>query len=652
VRRIAIVALALLLCVLRADAAFHLIRIVEVFPGTAAAPDAQYIVLQAFAAGQTQLQTHTVTVYDRFGAVRHTSLFGNPLANGAEQMRILIATPAAESLFNITADLSMTPMIAAMGGKICFEDLDCMTWGNYAGPAPVGTPFASPAGLRIGKAVQRNLGGNGTLEESDDHDDSAQDFLEGLPVPRNNANQNGTLPPSVCGNNLLESLEECDDGNTLGGDGCSALCLRGVIFEDGFETVDLSRWAASSATDFGDLFASPESALASSATGVEGFVDDVNSLFVQDDSPLDESRYRARFHLDPNGFDPGEGSGRFRVRVLLALDQMPSTRRLIAIVLRRLNGQYSLRARVSRDDGTRANTAFFNITDAPHAVEFDWRRASGPSADGEFRLWIDDTLMQTLTGIDNDAGGIDAVRMGALSVKPGAQGTIYWDELRSAREPALAPEPGQLVINEVDYDQPGADTGEFVEIYNRSGVAVSLDGLRLILITGGSSDTYLSFPLSGVVPPNGYAVVASPSLAGIDPAARIMRFAAMQDNIQNGSPDGLALFDLGRCRVLDALSYEGSITSAFVPLPCLNPIDLVEGTATPVIDSDTAAASLGRSPNGSDTDDAATDWVLETTPTPGGANLGGGEVPTAGVGHRAPDRSPIARRVRRGLDRR
>jgi cysteine-rich repeat protein len=642
VRRIAIIALALVLCVLQGEASFHLIRIVEVFPGTAASPDAQYIVLQAFEAGQNQLQTHTVTIYDRLGAVRHTSLFGDPLANSANQMRILIATPAAESLFNITADLAMTPMIPATGGKICFEDWDCMTWGNYAGPAPVGTPFASPAGVRLGKAVKRDLGPNGQLEAGDDHDDSAQDFFEGSPAPRNNANQNGTLPLSVCGNNILESLEECDDGNVVNGDGCSALCLRGVIFEDGFETADLSRWAASSATDFGDLLASPESALASSTRGVQGFVDDVNSLFVQDDSPLDESRYRARFYFDPNGFDPGEGNSRFRVRVLLALDQTPGTRRLIAIVLRRLGGQYSLRARVSRDDGTRANTSFFNISDAPHAVELDWRRASGPSSNGEFRLWIDGTLMQTLTGLDNDAGGIDAVRLGALSVKPGAQGTIYWDELRSAREAALAPEPGQLVINEVDYDQPGADTGEFVEIYNRSGVAVSLDGLRLVFITGGSSDTYLSFPLSGVVPPSGYAVVAGPGLAGIDPGARVMRFAAMQDNIQNGSPDGLALFDLSRCRVLDALSYEGSITSAFVPPPCLNPIDLVEGTATPVIDSNTSAASLSRSPNGSDTDDAATDWVLAVTPTPGAANAGEGAAPTMGMARGASHGSAIA----------
>ncbi len=33
-------------------------------------------------------------------------------------------------------------------------------------------------------------------------------------------------PANACGNNTLEGSEACDDGNTVGGDGCSATCLR------------------------------------------------------------------------------------------------------------------------------------------------------------------------------------------------------------------------------------------------------------------------------------------------------------------------------------------------------------------------------------------------------------------------------------------
>ena len=34
----------------------------------------------------------------------------------------------------------------------------------------------------------------------------------------------GSVPQSVCGNGLLETGEECDDGNQVSGDGCDALC--------------------------------------------------------------------------------------------------------------------------------------------------------------------------------------------------------------------------------------------------------------------------------------------------------------------------------------------------------------------------------------------------------------------------------------------
>jgi hypothetical protein len=70
--------------------------------------------------------------------------------------------------------------------------------------------------------------------------------------------------------------------------------------------------------------------------------------------------------------------------------------------------------RVRRDDGSRADTGFFGITNAPHFVELDWVRSAGPGADnGVFRLRIDDVLVSTLGGIDNDndpvefAGGDD-----------------------------------------------------------------------------------------------------------------------------------------------------------------------------------------------------------------------------------------------------
>jgi hypothetical protein len=98
-------------------------------------------------------------------------------------------------------------------------------------------------------------------------------------------------------------------------------------------------------------------------------------------------------------------------------------------------------------------------------------------------------------------------------------------------------------------------------------------------------------------------------------------FGAAVDNIQNGDPDGVALIDNTTHTLIDALSYGGAITSV-TPAGFSSSVSLVEGTALPAttIDSTTAPAALCRSPNGQDTDDAATDWKLCTTLSVGSAN--------------------------------
>src|SRR3954463_13990494 len=84
-----------------ASASFHLTRIVEVFPGTTAAPNAQYIILQMFAAGQNNVQGQTISVYNATDSLVAVFTFlGNP-ANGANQSRILIATTQAQTLFGV-----------------------------------------------------------------------------------------------------------------------------------------------------------------------------------------------------------------------------------------------------------------------------------------------------------------------------------------------------------------------------------------------------------------------------------------------------------------------------------------------------------------------------------------------------------------------
>lgn len=164
------------------------------------------------------------------------------------------------------------------------------------------------------------------------------------------------------------------------------------------------------------------------------------------------------------------------------------------------------------------------------------------------------------------------------------------------------PPPGaaRLVINEVDYDQVGADAGGFVEIANTGTAAAALDGIALVLVNGGDNAEYGRKLLSGSLAAGARLVV------DVDP--------------QNGAPDGLALIDTAGDVLLDALSYEGAISAATIGTKVF---DLVEGTLLPVdvADSNTVDGTLARIPDGADTNNAAADWVFTTTPTPGAANV-------------------------------
>jgi hypothetical protein len=188
--------------------------------------------------------------------------------------------------------------------------------------------------------------------------------------------------------------------------------------------------------------------------------------------------------------------------------------------------------------------------------------------------------------------------VGSLGVRTDPSGAVTFT-CRAQVDPEA--EPG-LIVNEIDYDQVGPDTGGFVELFNAGRGTADLGGLALVLVDGETAAEYDTIPLSGAV------------LAGA--------FRVVPVDADNGSPDGVALFDTVDEVVLDALSYEGAIERALIGSSAYS---LVEGAALPaaVADSDAVIGSLSRLPSGSDTDDAATDWAFTRRPTPGDMNLAG-----------------------------
>jgi len=154
-----------------------------------------------------------------------------------------------------------------------------------------------------------------------------------------------------------------------------------------------------------------------------------------------------------------------------------------------------------------------------------------------------------------------------------------------------------IYVNEVCYDTYSADSGCFIELYGPSGT--SLDGFSLVGVNGTGGVEYETIDLSGgSIPGDGFFVVGDyatvPNVDLVDPGA----------NLQNG-PDNLELRfnDI----TIDALGY-GELDSW-----------VFTGEWLPAVDVD-FGHSLGRYPDGDDTDNNEVDFNDYETLTPGEPN--------------------------------
>ena len=110
---------------------FHLMKVKEVYAGSEAAPNAQYVMIQMYAAGQNQVQNKQIVVYGRDGAVVQTFTFPGPVAGFADQSTILIATPEAQTFFApggpLVADLAMAPVLRPWAAR-CASTTPSSAW--------------------------------------------------------------------------------------------------------------------------------------------------------------------------------------------------------------------------------------------------------------------------------------------------------------------------------------------------------------------------------------------------------------------------------------------------------------------------------------------------------------------------------------------
>ena len=99
---------------------------------------------------------------------------------------------------------------------------------------------------------------------------------------------------------------------------------------------------------------------------------------------------------------------------------------------------------------------------------------------------------------------------------------------------------GQLVINEVDYDQPSTDTAEFIELQNVGADAVELGDFTLELVNGSGGAVYSTIVLPARWPS---CRESTSSSVGMRPTSTRVTWTSvpLTDLVQNGAPDAIGL---------------------------------------------------------------------------------------------------------------
>lgn len=201
-----------------------------------------------------------------------------------------------------------------------------------------------------------------------------------------------------------------------------------LIFADGVESGNFSAWSASF-TNSGNLSVSPNAALAGSY-GMQLAISSTTAMYVRDDSPAAESRYRARFYFHPNSITMPSGAYAY------LLQGNDATNRVVLLIqFYRTSAGYQVRVR-AYDSGLAnyVNTPFVIISNAVHSLEVDWAN------DGHVTFWVDGVQQANLTGINNASYTMESVRLGAPYMAGGTMsGTYYIDAYVSRRLNYIGP---------------------------------------------------------------------------------------------------------------------------------------------------------------------------------------------------------------------
>lgn len=200
-----------------------------------------------------------------------------------------------------------------------------------------------------------------------------------------------------------------------------------VIFKDDFESGSFASWSGG-VTDAQDIWTvdSPSTPAASGRRFVVVDANDTDPVYLQDNTPANETQYRARFYVSPGGLTMATGDV---VNILTGYNSSSMTD--FAMQLQNAGGVYQVRAGAQDNSNVWSFTNWYTLSNYWSALEIDYQAEST----GSLTLWVDGIQKQSLPGINNDLRTVRTVQLGvsAWTMGAGTHGQILFDAFESRR---------------------------------------------------------------------------------------------------------------------------------------------------------------------------------------------------------------------------
>jgi hypothetical protein len=238
---------------------------------------------------------------------------------------------------------------------------------------------------------------------------------------------NGYVDTRCVVNEISDPADPTPEDNEYGPDTLEVV-LPTIFFGDDFETGDFSQWTRFNDGD-GWLYPCAEAAVSGGwGACVERGDNDKRKQLI-DETPVNQTNFNVRFNFDINSLSM-QAEERFRFMQV----KMGAERPFFIVLLYR-NGQYKIQLNTLLDDQTKVKTGWYVLSDEPHTVEVDWRAASADgSNNGWIRLYLDGTMLEVLSGLDNDTLYVENFKVGFTSRLAGKSisGMIYIDDVATS----------------------------------------------------------------------------------------------------------------------------------------------------------------------------------------------------------------------------